>query len=455
MDRPPLNLSDDEVLLRLSSWIVYESSSNELKGLPVGGHSKRRYSEYLTPGTIKEKSGGFIVADIETLLMYKEDASTIENKKVHIPYAIGFLLVSPGDDLSSLTSNVIETYFSEEYPDFLYTSFEERSSKMMNDFVDRLALVCEKDRQKRKTVYFHNFARFDGILLLKHFLNLEMRVRDRLGNDLPFLMLSLLKQLTSGVPIVRKYPISNEPTFHRPIWFHIIPKNDVHADLEILRNEKSRLFELQFHPLYQNQLESFIQNAPTNYRSVIYEDSPYFIITHMYDIPWTPLVYNQYQPSSMKYKETGGLRNLFNIDSVSRIMPFGIRDAIFYSYCKDMRFSLVLCLMLGFGIWWATAPDLVLFNTTGVLSSPDPGLISRVYEDTFTHKVCSDHTQIVSPCDCGEPLNKELNHMLKEPPFDPLGIQCRLKGAAVGIGVILLSLALAESVSTSGILLSG
>lgn len=81
-------------------------------------------------------------------------------------------MVSPGDDLSSLTSNVIETYFSEEYPDFLYTSFEERSSKMMNDFVDRLALVCEKDRQKRKTVYFHNFARFDGILLLKHFLNL-------------------------------------------------------------------------------------------------------------------------------------------------------------------------------------------------------------------------------------------------------------------------------------------
>lgn len=103
--------------------------------------------------------------------MYKEDASTIENRKVHIPYAIGFLLVSPGDDLSSLTSNVIETYFSEEYPEFIYKSFEERSSKMMNDFVDRLALVCEKDREI-KTVYFHNFARFDGILLLKHFLNL-------------------------------------------------------------------------------------------------------------------------------------------------------------------------------------------------------------------------------------------------------------------------------------------
>lgn len=169
---PPLNLSDDEVLMRMSSWIVYESCSNQLKAVPVGGHSKRRYSEYLTPlkGTRKEK-GGFIVADTETLLIHKEDASTIENKKVNIPYAIGFLLVSPGDDLSSLTSNVIETYFSEEYPDFLYTSFEERSSKMMKDFVDRLALVCEKDREI-KTVYFHNFARFDGILLLKHFLNL-------------------------------------------------------------------------------------------------------------------------------------------------------------------------------------------------------------------------------------------------------------------------------------------
>lgn len=265
-------------------------------------------------------------------------------------------------------------------------------------------------------------------------------------------MLSLLKQLTSSVPLVRKYPISNEPTSRRPIWFHIIPRNDVHVDLEILRNEKARLFELQLNPLYQIKLESIIENASMNYRSVIYEGSPYFIISHMYDIPWKPLVYRKYQPSSMKYKETGGLINLLNISSVSRIMPFGIREAIIY--CRDLRFSLVLCGMLGFGIWWAIAPEIILFNTTGVLSSPDPGLISKVYKDTFTHQICSSHPQIVTPCDCGEPLNKELNHMLEEPPFDPLGIQSRLKGAAVGIGVILLSLALAESVSTSGILLN-
>ncbi|KAK6120363.1 hypothetical protein DH2020_045843 [Rehmannia glutinosa] len=170
---PLVNLSDDEVIRRISEWLSIRSDPNQLNVAKVGGPSKRRYSDYLTPlkPSIDEKAG-FIVADTETLLIPKDDASSIENKKIHIPYAIGFLVVSPDDYLSSLnTRNVIETYFSEDYPNYLFDTFEKRSSKMMNDFVDRLALVCENNKQI-KTVYFHNFARFDGILLLKHFLNL-------------------------------------------------------------------------------------------------------------------------------------------------------------------------------------------------------------------------------------------------------------------------------------------
>jgi len=38
---------------------------------------------------------------------------------------------------------------------------------MLTQFIDHLTLVAEK--RKIRTVYFHNFSRFDGILLMKHY----------------------------------------------------------------------------------------------------------------------------------------------------------------------------------------------------------------------------------------------------------------------------------------------
>jgi len=76
-------------------------------------------------------------------------------------------VVRPGDDLSSETGYGIETYFSEDYPDIVFESFEERSNKMLFDFIERLAVVVRQN-PSMKTVYFHNFSRFDGIILLKY-----------------------------------------------------------------------------------------------------------------------------------------------------------------------------------------------------------------------------------------------------------------------------------------------
>lgn len=95
----------------------------------------------------------FLVADIETLLV----------NKVHNPYAAGLMMVRPGEPFDSL---MIDTYYSDDYSPFL-DSFEEQSSKVLYDLVNRINRIVRKE-QSSLTIYFHNFSRFDGIILLKH-----------------------------------------------------------------------------------------------------------------------------------------------------------------------------------------------------------------------------------------------------------------------------------------------
>lgn len=94
-----------------------------------------------------------MVSDLETIL--------IDNK--HRPYAGGVMLVHPGDDVKEC---LIYTYFSEDYSGYI-ESFEERSKKVLFDLVFKIIALVKKDKTA-KTVYFHNFSRFDGILVLKH-----------------------------------------------------------------------------------------------------------------------------------------------------------------------------------------------------------------------------------------------------------------------------------------------
>ncbi|KAF3433473.1 hypothetical protein FNV43_RR24575 [Rhamnella rubrinervis] len=88
---------------------------------------------------------------------------------VHVPYAVGFLVVRPGDDLSpkSKAGNGIETYFNEDYPDIVFETFEERSNEMLFDFIECLVVVVRQN-PSIQTVYFHNFSQFNGVLLLKY-----------------------------------------------------------------------------------------------------------------------------------------------------------------------------------------------------------------------------------------------------------------------------------------------
>lgn len=113
----------------------------------------------------------FIVADIETIIVNKEITNPNTNEKieerVHVPYAAGYLAVHPEDDLTSIPKYSIKRFFSENNIP-LYNSFEDRSKKMLFNFITDLEIDIAKDSMIR-TVYFHNFSRFDGILILKYY----------------------------------------------------------------------------------------------------------------------------------------------------------------------------------------------------------------------------------------------------------------------------------------------
>lgn len=97
----------------------------------------------------KNQRSSFIVADIETIL--------IDEK--HVPYAAGFLSLNPGDDVACLDKR-IETYYSEDFVNIL-PDFQDRSIKMFKSFLERLIRLVSSNKEL-KTVYFHNFSRFDG-----------------------------------------------------------------------------------------------------------------------------------------------------------------------------------------------------------------------------------------------------------------------------------------------------
>ncbi|VDO13682.1 unnamed protein product, partial [Brugia timori] len=144
---PPL--SDEEITSKLMELIhsggVGGGEPQEVKDMSVKEHRYPGHIPALKP-TSKERQP-FIVADTETVLV----------QNVHVPYAVGFLVVG---------EPFIRTYFSEDYYLFL-PEFEERSHYMLTQFIDNLTLAAEK--WKIRTVYFHNFSRFDGILLMKHY----------------------------------------------------------------------------------------------------------------------------------------------------------------------------------------------------------------------------------------------------------------------------------------------
>lgn len=152
MDRPAL--SSEERDSSLSS--IIQAGLSEIEPITAREirNRKRSHPTHITAlKPCRTELKPFLVADTETLL--------IDN--VHKPYAAGLLMVRPGEQISDI---MIDTYFSEDYS-IILDSFEERSTKVLYDLVLRISTIVRQEKSTI-TIYFHNFSRFDGILLLKH-----------------------------------------------------------------------------------------------------------------------------------------------------------------------------------------------------------------------------------------------------------------------------------------------
>lgn len=170
-----LFLSYDEIGLK-----IWESISSQGKvfvkpkeARTIRFRNRSYHKNYVTSlNPTKSQRSPFIVADIETVII----------NNVHVPYALGLLVVNPCDNLLSIQSS-IETYFSEDHI-VVMDSFKERSIKILSQFIDRLAYFV-KENPSIRTVYFHNFSRFDGIILLKHLVihDSEYRIKPIMRNN--------------------------------------------------------------------------------------------------------------------------------------------------------------------------------------------------------------------------------------------------------------------------------
>ena len=158
------------------------------------------------------------------------------------------------------------------------------------------------------------------------------------------------------------------------------------------------------------------------------------------------------KPILRSYDRKVGLKDVTR--ESSRVQSFGIREALIYSYYNDMRFVTVLCAMIGFSIWWFTVPEPLLYHPDA-LASQDLKFLTSVVKDTYEYNVCSTH-QILSPCECGEPLNRAAKSMFSDKAYtwDPLHqnkIQ-RVDALSIYLSSILITIMIEESISQYGTL---
>lgn len=237
------------------------------------------------------------------------------------------------------------------------------------------------------------------------------------------IMVNFLIRLLNGTQLVRNIPIISEDRIGStsldnssnrispPAWIRFKCKNTLCEHMVIPK-------VLPHHHL--GNLIYILDNALSGNNNILWSNNDWEILYTFAE--WMPITAWEALPFQVVPYRTPlirspvqkpGLLNVLGDSYTERIKSFNLKEAIRYSYLKDLRFILCLCAMLGFSIWWIVAPEPLLIKPAA-LCSPDLSTIFKVVRETFIDQVCCSHPQVASPCDCGEPLNKTAKVIFQE-----------------------------------------
>lgn len=141
----------------------------------------------------------------------------------------------------------------------------------------------------------------------------------------------------------------------------------------------------------------------------------------------------------------------------SRIRSFGLGEALYHSYVNDLRFVLFVCLILGFSWWsqyWPNIPGEWFVQQPEIVVNPQ--LVHTYKEALSCFKSYSSNMALEAQCPhAGCVHDRVLNSLIDPVPIDPLELKPSpgMKALATAIGVIVIVMALGESVTPDGILL--
>lgn len=284
-------------------------------------------------------------------------------------------------------------------------------------------------------------------------------------------MFPLFKKLSlSSDPCVRNHPLLVGPCTTNPIHSDRLARHRYRNSPLI--HMSNTLYPIPFHARTQGWFARsplWIRGHSYNERWPRPDDTHVnlvhprigFIKSMVYTFgDWIPYAVNKAQLPFLLPSSGGLLRSpnrspglLDAVGRCARIRDIGLGEALIYSFRLDSRFILLVCLLTGFSLYCFNVP-LAFLENPSLIHAPNLGLLTEIGRDTFVDLVCTEH-RTPSPCECGEPLNRELPIMLGTVgrEFDPLdlGLKQRSLGVATFLGIIILCLTLSESVCCNGI----
>lgn len=259
-------------------------------------------------------------------------------------------------------------------------------------------------------------------------------------------MMKLFYIFTSQKPVIRQHKqevIMNSELSNIPIWVQF-RCSDILGVQKLRQVIKMEAFKKKF--------ISLMHDAPHGTFIIEYHYDENSLVRNTFS-NWKSLTAKDQLPKGYPLMESipRGLTDIFHI--INRVKNFHFSDAILLSYSRDIRFVLFLSIFFGFTIWMCIAPDQLLDHPLALCSPNDKKWLINVINDTYISHICSSHPEVLSPCDCGEPLNQTVRDLFPQKRFDPLHIsnQSQIKTVSLMVATIILSIALTESISQYGV----